>query len=373
MLAATIGLSFMPAIFEIWNHIQRQLFPVLEEEIGTLTDKDRQFVEVMGLVPLGPFLEPYRWGGVGCPPHERAWLVHAFIAKSVYEFPTTRALLDALAARPTLRRLCGWDSAEAVPHESTFSRAFAAFAEDELLQKIHAPMVARHRGPRLAGHVSRDATAVEGCEKPASKPKPAPPVPRKRGRPAKGEVRPPAPPKRLEVQGQRSLAENLADLPTGCDVGCKRNSKGHQESWIGYKLHLDTIDGDLPVSAILTSASVHDSQVAIPLAQMTAGRVTSLYDLMDSAYDAPPIRDFARGLGHVPIIDPNPRGGEKIPLAPAQAERFKERSASERVNSLLKERFGGRFVRVRGNKKVMAHLMFGLIALTAMQLYRWVL
>jgi hypothetical protein len=370
---AVIGLSFMAAILEIGNHIQRQLFPVLEEEIGTLTDKDRQFVEVMGLVPLGPFLEPYRWGGVGCPPHERAWLVHAFIAKSVYEFPTTRALLDALAARPTLRRLCGWDSTAAVPHESTFSRAFAAFAADELPQKIHAAMVRQHLGHRLVGHVSRDATAIEGCEKPTPKPTPAPAPPRKRGRPAKGETRPPAPPKRLDLQGHRRLAENLADLPSACDVGCKRNSQGHQESWIGYKLHLDTIDGDIPVSPLLTSASAHDSQAAIPLAQMTAQRVTSLYDLMDSAYDAPQIRDFARGLGHVPIIDPNPRGGEVIPLEPAQAQRFKQRSASERVNSLLKERYGGRFVRVRGAKKVMAHLMFGLIALTAMQLYQLIL
>lgn len=368
-----VGLSLMPTILEIWNHIQRQLFPVLAEEVGALTDKDRQFVEVMSLVPLGPFLAPYRWGGVGCPPHERAWLVHAYIAKSVYEFPTTRALLDALAARPTLRRLCGWESIGDVPHESTFSRAFAAFAHDELPQQLHAAMVRQHRGQRLAGHISRDATAIDGCEKPAPKPQPAPSCPRKRGRPAKGEVRPPALPKRLDLQGQRSLAENLADLPSACNVGCKRNSKGHQESWIGYKLHLDTIDGDIPVSAILTSASVHDSQVAIPLAQMTAGRVTALYELMDSAYDAPQIRAFACGLGHVAIIDPNPRGGEKIPLAPAQAQRFKERSAAERVNSLLKERYGGRWVRVRGNKKVMAHLMFGLIALTAVQLYQLIL
>jgi hypothetical protein len=42
-------------------------------------------------------------------------------------------------------------------------------------------------------------------------------------------------------------------------VGCKRNSKGHQESWIVYRLHLDTVDGDLPVSAVLTSASLPDS------------------------------------------------------------------------------------------------------------------
>jgi hypothetical protein len=68
---------------------------------------------------------------------------------------------------------------------------------------------------------------------------------------------------------------SLADLPTACAVGCKGNSKGHPECWIGYKLHVDTIDGDIPVSAILTSAAVNDLQAAIPLAQMTAQRMTS--------------------------------------------------------------------------------------------------
>ena len=363
----------MASTLEIWNHLQRQLFPLLIEELGPLTGKDRQFVEVMGLIPLGALLEPYRWCGVGCPPHERAWLVHAFIAKAVYEFTTTRALLEALAARATLRRLCGWESAGEVPHESTFSRAFATFSYDELPQKIHEAMVCRQRGQRLVGHVSRDATAIEGCEKPAPKAPTSPKIAAKRGRPAKDEQRPPALPRRLELQPGRTLAENLADLPRACAVGCKRNSKGHQECWIGYKLHLDTIDGDIPVSAILTSAAINDSQVAIPLAQMTAQRITSLYDLMDSAYDAPEIHQFSRRLGHVPIIDPNPRRGEKIPLAPAEAQRFKQRSSSERVNSLLKERYGGRFVRVRGVKKVMAHLMFGLIALSASQLYQLIL
>ena len=363
----------MRPLLDIWNHLQRQLFPVLEEEIGSLTEKDRQFVQVMSLVPLGPFLEPYRWSGVGCPPKERAWIVHAFIAKAVYQFVTTRALLDALAARPVLRRLCGWESASQIPHESTFSRAFADFSAGGLTQKIHQAMIQRHLGSKLAGHVSRDATAIEGHEKPAAKSAPTPAAPKKRGRPAQGEVRPPPPPKRLDQQPTRTLAENLADLPQVCAVGCKRNSQGHQETWMGYKLHLDTLDGDIPVSAILTSASVHDSQVAIPLAQMTAQRVRSLYDLMDSAYDAPQIHEFSRGLGHVPIIDPNPRRGEKIPLAPAEATRFNQRTASERVNSQLKDNYGARSVRVRGAAKVMTHLMFGVIALTAMQLYQLIL
>ena len=53
-------------------------------------------------------------------------------------------------------------------------------------------------------------------------------------------------------------------------------------------------------------------------------------------------------------------------------ERFKERSTAERVNGRLKDEFGGRFVRVRGHAKVLTHLMFGLLALTADQLLRLV-
>jgi hypothetical protein len=115
---------------------------------------------------------------------------------------------------------------------------------------------------------------------------------------------------------------------------------------------------------------LHDSQAAIPLAQMTAERVTNLYDLMDSAYDAPQIKAYCTALGHVPIIDSNPRRGEKQEMDPAQAMRFKNRSTAERVNSNLKDNYGGRFVRVRGAAKVMTHLMFGLIAITAIQLFR---
>ena len=359
----------MSDLCAIFHHLPRQLFPSLANEIGTFSALDQQFCEVIALIDLGRFTRRYEWCGNGAPPCPRPWLAHAFIAKSVYQFPTTAALLDALQTRPTLRRLCGWESAGDIPSEPTFSRAFTAFAEDQLPQQIHEHMVKIHAGPKLVGHVSRDAPAIEAPERPAPKPAAAPMPPKKRGRPKKGEIRPAPPLKRLEIQPARTLAENLADLPTRCAVGCKRNSKGHQESWIGYKLHLDTIDGDVPISAVLTGASVHDSQVAIPLAQMAAQRVTSLYDLMDSAYDAPPIHAFSQRLGHVPIIDPNPRGGDKVPLAPAQAERFKERSAAERVNSLLKGRYGGRWVRVRGAAKVMCHLMFGLVALTATALF----
>ena len=248
---------------------------------------------------------------------------------------------------------------------------------------MHEALIKRTHKDRLVGHISRDATAIEAREKPVKVATPEVPK-RKRGRPKKGEVVEKKEPRRLERQPAMSLAEMLRDLPKHCAVGTKRNAKGHTTSWIGYKLHLDVADGDIPISGLLTSASLHDSQAAIPLAMLTAERVINLYDLMDSAYDAPEIGQHSRDLGHVPIIDKNPRAAPGV-KAEMEAEarrqqragyqlaedvRYNERSASERVNGRLKDEFGGRHVRVRGHDKVLCHLMFGVLALTCDQLLR---
>jgi hypothetical protein len=105
---------------------------------------------------------------------------------------------------------------------------------------------------------------------------------------------------------------------------------------------------------------------------MTYQRVTSLYEIKDSAYDCQHIEAYSRSLGHVPIIDPNPRNRGARELPPAAKIRLRERSTSERVNSRLKDEFGGRMIRVYGAVKVMAHLMFGILALTADQILRMV-
>jgi hypothetical protein len=121
---------------------------------------------------------------------------------------------------------------------------------------------------------------------------------------------------RLERQAGMTLEELLADLLRECNAGSKKISKGHVAAWVGYKLHLDMADGKIPIGCILTSASLHDSQAAIPLAGLTAQRIANLYDLMDSAYDAEPLRKYTRSLGHVPIIDANPRPDAARKAAP---------------------------------------------------------
>ncbi len=75
---------------------------------------------------------------------------------------------------------------------------------------------------------------------------------------------------------EATMEQIMADLPRLCDKGCKNDSKGLPSYWIGYKLHLDVADGQVPVSCVLSSASLHDSQAAIPLARLTSARLTSL-------------------------------------------------------------------------------------------------
>jgi transposase len=57
-------------------------------------------------------------------------------------------------------------------------------------------------------------------------------------------------------------------------------------------------------------------------------------------------------------------------LSWAEADRYKERTMIERVNGRLKDEFGARQIRVRGASKIMAHLMFGALALTVDQLMK---
>ena len=118
----------------------------------------------------------------------------------------------------------------------------------------------------------------------------------------------------------------------------------------------------------MTSASLHDSQAAIPLAQMSADRVTNLYDLADAAYDAKEIRQMSERLGHVALIDHNPRRGEKRQFAPCEAIRYRQQNSAERVNSHLHDNHGGQHVRVRGGVKVAAHLSFGLLVIELLKL-----
>jgi hypothetical protein len=383
-------------IMQRWNVIQHELLPELRKDVGTLTPKLEKVIYVLEWVRIEEFTES-SWCGVGRPPHERAWLANAFVAKTVLGLTTTVGLIERLTIDRALRRICGFSACKKLPSEATFSRAFEEFAEGCLAERVHEALIKEHLGDELIGHISRDGTAIEARERPvytktaavtsastaqsalvpAGEETPqtsAPETPvaplRKRGRPRRGEVRQPAKESPVHHQRQQTLAQMLENIPTACDRGTKCNAQGYKVSWNGYKLHIDTADCGVPIAALLSSASMHDSLAAIPLSLISAARVTNLYDVMDAAYCSAEIRDHSRSLGHVPLIDHNPRRGEKIEFAPAEAIRYNERTVAERSNARLKDEFGGKNLMVKGDAKVMSHLMFGILALSADQLMR---
>jgi hypothetical protein len=358
----------MAKIAGIWSRVQQALFQV-QECLPPLSEQQRRVILVLEVVRIEEQVPPGCLQWLGRRRADRRALARAFVVKACLNLPTTKMLIERLRVDRSLRQLCGWEQGRQVPSEATFSRAFAEFAAMGLGDRVHADRVKEYLGEEVVWHVARDSTEIEAREKPAVKPKT---VRRKyrRGRPRKGEVRPPKPEKRMERQYGQSAAEGMAELPKACAVGTKQNAKGHKHHWVGYKLHVDVADGEIPLAAVTTSASVHDSQVAIPLMKMTAARVSSWYELMDSAYDAGPIHRMSQELGHVPIIEANPRRGKEIEMEPDRKRRYGKRSQAERFNSRLKDNCGGRFVRVRGHPKVHAHLMFGLLVIFAEALLR---
>ncbi|WP_419594514.1 hypothetical protein [Thiolapillus sp.] len=117
----------------------------------------------------------------------RCAIARAFVAKAVYNMPTTEILMDRLKSDS---RLCGWEKVTAIPSQSTFSRAFAEFADSQHAERVHAALIDKHLGKQLLGHISRDSTAITAREKPEKKTKSAPDkASKKRGRPRKGEQR----------------------------------------------------------------------------------------------------------------------------------------------------------------------------------------
>ena len=333
-----------------WRNLQQSLFPKLEDELGPQTEKHGLVMVILDLVDPAKALRPS--ASMGRPQACRVALACAFIAKAVLNFSTTEALIDRLHCDKVLRRLCGFEPWKKLPSKGTFSNAFREFADSELASKLHEVLVAKSYENRLVGHVSRDSTAIAAREAVDTSQKTK--WKRKKGKK-----------KRVRRQLKMTLSEMRQDLPQAADLGRK---SGY--SWKGYKLHLDCGDGGIPLSCIVTSASLHDSQAAIYLEELTSQRVVSLYTLMDKAYDAKEIRQFVAQKNKVAIISPLKTQGQVEWLDPAQKRRLQERSTVERVFSRLKDDFGTRHLRVRGHAKVTAHLMFGVLALTAEQLIR---
>jgi hypothetical protein len=71
----------------------------LEDELGELDDRHREFSAICKICEPRKHLAAYRWVGnppSAGPPKDRLALCKAFIDKAVWDFPTTSALIDAV-------------------------------------------------------------------------------------------------------------------------------------------------------------------------------------------------------------------------------------------------------------------------------------
>ena len=360
------------------KNIENSLFPELKEQLGVLSSKEQKLIKILDFAQIENNITVVK---ITNTPKDREEIARAFIAKSVYNIQTTRDLIDRLKIDRILRVLCGWRYANKIPSESKFSRVFSELSDLKIAEKTHEKFIEEYLSGTLFLYNASDATAIPLRQKPVKKEKEEPKVKRKRGRPKKGEKVEPKKPKILEQQKEmQNTDEMLSLLSTKCGVGIKQNSKGNRETWIGGKLHISVVDGDIPVTAIYTGANVHDSSVALPLIKETSRKLDYLYDLQDAGYDADIIREYSLLHKHRPIIDINPKNSKelktKIALIKEEKEKFKflhmplssdihhynQRSMVERVNAYLKDNFGCDKIYYQGADKVASVLAFGILS-----------
>ena len=436
--------SFIDNISHWWTTVQLRLFANMSDLFpdDPVTERLKLLLLILEVIPIEHFMTQWTFSAaVGAKPHERRRFIRAYIAKIVLQIETNVSLIDRLNVDGALRRICGWsarqktptarvvtyqvragersnslkrtqkgaNAKDSVPSDSTFSRAFAEIAESNLLSLVLEALVKQTLSETITEHVSYDSTAiaaresVKGPKKPAASVSPPPLLPldassreatdavqtpadasppkRKRGRPKHGEEAPPKEPTVLERQRAESeLTKILELLPTGCDFGTKTDTNGHKMTWKGYKANLAVTDDGFPIAVIVTSASPHDSQMAIPLLRITAFRIRSCYDLLDAAYDAEQIYAESTQLNHVPIIDKNCRSKTvkeeterlaKLDRSRIQldqqlvevdrARRYNARSGIERFNGFFKDSCGGRRIWVRGHAKILATVLLGVL------------
>ena len=306
-------------------------------------------------------------------PFDNQPIMRAFFAKLYFRISTAVALRNRLLSDPNLRIICGF--LDGVPSAPTFSRRMSEFSSRPLMTETLNNMIEDHRKGTLIGHINRDSTAIPARETPVNKKADEKPqkTKYKKGRPRKDEVRPPKEPSTLELQAVQSARNSLSKLQKNCAWGCKKNSQGKVSYWKGYKLHLDVDDIGLPITAIVTGANVHDSQVAIPLEKLTERKVQHCYSLMDAAYDAKPINDYIRSKDRVPLIDPNKRkGAEQRSFDPAEKSRYKIRTTVERANAHLKDWLIPNQIFVRGFEKVSFLLMSSVVCLAALKILQYI-
>lgn len=317
------------------------------------TDDELCFMEVwenlVSVMPASVRCDEGR-SRTGRPGHTLLSVLAVHAVKLYFQEKTMTAARDRLLSSSNLRTITGMAE---VPSLSVISKKTDTLIDLVDFSSILASICSSFYKDRLVCHLSIDSTIAEAREKPVKAGKPGK---RKRGRKRKGSDEPTIAEEKdrlYDLMENGCVDEFLSSLEHRCSVTGKKNSKGNMEWFIGYKAHIAVDDSGIIVAHHVTGASVHDSQVAIPLMRMADRRCDYLYALMDGGYTSQRIEAFASSIGKVPIIDRHAdRNGNKKEMEPCKAERYKARTTVERTNSELKECFLPGKLYSRGKKGI---------------------
>lgn len=340
--------------------------------------KEKEFMAywnaLVEIVP--PSLLNERKRHTGRPGYALMDILAVWMVKDFFCLKSITDTLSYMTAYVNLRIITGISR---IPSGSTVSRLtgelWTVLDISELADKVRAAFFSG----RLICNLSIDSTTEDARAKPVNGKRTEVNAPKKRGRKKKGSEEALAEEERRRKEAELAdLEENgdidkyLSTLNMDCSLTGKKNSKGHMQWRIGYKVHMACDDNGIPVSHVVTGASVHDSQVAIPLLRKADSISDFCYALMDSGYFSSRIDAFTRTLGKIPVIDGKKCGNSPKPeMDPAKKQRYRARTTVERTNSELKECFLPKVIYSRG---IRAHFEINLaVLLVTMKAMRRVL
>lgn len=212
--------------------------------------------------------------------HDKVAMFRALIGKLIYGISNNVKLVERLNSDLRFRYDCGFDIIKRPPSESTFSRFFAQIAEDEVLQKFFDQLVKDCLKSEMikTTNLAIDSSEIDAYEKTVPKSK-------------------------------------CPDDGKHANWGAKRDSKGNQITWFGYKIHACVdADSELPIAITVTPASNHDSTETIPLLDKTTKIAPKPdYVMLDMGYDQKDIYEYIHHKLQAQAIIPLNKRGEKLP------------------------------------------------------------
>ena len=90
-----------------WRRFQGEFFPEIQDAVGPLLKNHQRFVMALGIICPEDFTLRISQRN-GRPLCDRINWVRAFIAKAIWDIPTTRDLVERLKVDRQMRNLCGW-------------------------------------------------------------------------------------------------------------------------------------------------------------------------------------------------------------------------------------------------------------------------